>query len=193
MVCQIEGCVGQHVAKGYCRKHYTRLVRYGDPHHVTKGGWKLDRAGKPIQIEVTPSGCHICTSHVLDKDGYPKIFRDGQTLRMSRYVYEQNFGKIPDGLVIRHKCDTPPCINPEHLELGTYQDNSDDKVSRGRASSLPGEKNPMAKLTTADVIKIRRLIKQGYGDTYIGDRFGVSRKCIAKIRTGETWKHVKEV
>lgn len=63
-----------------------------------------------------------------------------------RLSYELFVGAIPDGLVIRHKCDNPRCANPSHLEIGTQQDNVTDRVVRGRGNPIsllnlhPGQK-----------------------------------------------------
>jgi hypothetical protein len=57
-------------------------------------------------------------------------------------------GEIPDGLFVCHKCDNPPCVNPDHLFLGTQQDNMDDMHSKGRGNFLPGlEKAVVAALS----------------------------------------------
>lgn len=69
--------------------------------------------------------------------GYPVISRNGNTnIRGNRYVYEWVNGKIPDGHVVRHKCDNPLCLNPDHLELGTPADNVRDMDERGRRYKL---------------------------------------------------------
>lgn len=78
---------------------------------------------RKIAYEETSTGCHVCTSHSRDGDGYPRIFNKGKRYRMGRYIYMQNFGAIPKGLVVRHTCDNPSCINPSHLRLGTVADN----------------------------------------------------------------------
>lgn len=71
-----------------------------------------------------------------DRDGYGvQSFRYGnltRQVRAHRMIWEECFGPIPEGLVLRHKCDNPPCVNPEHLELGTIGDNNRDRVERGR-------------------------------------------------------------
>lgn len=64
--------------------------------------------------------------------GYGQLRWKYKLLTASRLSYELYTGPIPEGLIIRHRCDNPSCVNPEHLEVGTYQENSDDMVSRGR-------------------------------------------------------------
>lgn len=68
--------------------------------------------------------------------GYPVLARGGNTnIRGNRYVYEWVNGPIPEGMVVRHRCDTPLCVNPDHLELGTPSDNMLDRGDRGRTHS----------------------------------------------------------
>jgi hypothetical protein len=62
--------------------------------------------------------------------GYGKF--DGEMAH--RYAWQLVNGPIPDGLVVRHRCDVPLCVRPEHLELGTRADNSRDMVERGRST-----------------------------------------------------------
>ena len=82
---------------------------------------------------IEKDGCFVCTSHKYSATGYPVIRSCGKLSTVARYIYEECFGFIPQGLLLRHKCDNRQCINPEHLELGTHYDNMHDMISRGRA------------------------------------------------------------
>lgn len=70
----------------------------------------------------------------LNNKGYPQFYFDGSPRLGSRVLWELVYGTIPDGLIIRHKCDNPSCLNIQHLELGTHKDNSQDAKERGRYS-----------------------------------------------------------
>lgn len=95
----------------------------------------------------------------------------------------------PDGMLIRHKCDNPICVNPHHLEYGTVSDNMRDMVERGRHSKRDqsGENNGAAKLSAADVQEIRDLIAEGLSNTSIAARYGVTHSLISRIRRGRSW------
>ncbi|HDZ25327.1 MAG TPA: HNH endonuclease [Candidatus Aminicenantes bacterium] len=75
--------------------------------------------------------CWECTSHARSR-GYPTIDRNGRHVGISRYIWEKHFGSIPKKLLVLHKCDSPACINPEHLFLGTHKDNMQDAARKGR-------------------------------------------------------------
>lgn len=66
--------------------------------------------------------------------GYGRITVDGKEWLLHRWTWTQAHGPIPPGVVIRHKCDNPPCYNLEHLEPGTMKDNSEDMVKRNRVN-----------------------------------------------------------
>jgi hypothetical protein len=73
-------------------------------------------------------------------DGYGTIRRGGRVLRVHRLAYERVHGPIADGLVVMHSCDNPPCINPEHLSLGTTVDNTLDATRKGRMCAGPRQR-----------------------------------------------------
>ncbi|WP_165365573.1 HNH endonuclease [Bacillus albus] len=108
---------------------------------------------------------------------------------MSRFIYKECFGEIPDDLMVRHKCDNPKCINPEHLELGTQQDNVNDMVERGR--NAKGERNGSAKLSNSDIRQIKDLLSKNYTCAEISRMYGVARPSISSIKLNKTWRHVK--
>lgn len=93
---------------------------------------------KPFEEMYEPvpeSGCWLATTW-WDEDGYG---RTTNCTFLHRKSYEIAFGSIPDGLQVCHKCDTPPCCNPDHLFIGTNQDNRDDMARKGR---ILGSRNP---------------------------------------------------
>lgn len=86
-----------------------------------------------------------------------------------------------------HRCDTPRCLNVDHLFVGTQADNVADKMAKGRHRSLPGERHPMAKLSAAQVSDIRRSFAEGAQKRHLAAEFGVTRQCIHLIVTGRSW------
>ena len=120
--------------------------------------------------------------------GQIKCFgRQGQSYKAHRVAYTVAYGPIPEGLVVRHRCDTPACCNPNHLVLGTHADNVRDRVARGR--SAVGPRNGRAKLTPEQVATIRERLTSGTESLQtIGASYGVDRKTIRLIRDGLTWR-----
>lgn len=102
-----------------------------------------------------------------------------------RVSWELAHGHIPDGLVVCHRCDNPPCVNPAHLFLGTHKDNSQDMAHKGK--SQRGERNTKAKLTADDVIAIRLSAKSG---REIAKDYGIQPTQVSHIRLRKQWKHV---
>ena len=89
------------------------------------------------KVEKQEGGCWIWTGST-SKNGYGQLSFGGKRTTAHRLSYELNKGAIPDGLVVRHTCDNPPCVNPAHLIVGTHQDNMDDKAERGRQRGPAG-------------------------------------------------------
>lgn len=84
-------------------------------------------------IKINDNGCWIWIGNCVDKDGYGRFRYESKDLRAHRVSYEEYNGKIPVGLLACHICDIPSCCNPDHLFLGTPDDNSKDMVTKGRA------------------------------------------------------------
>ena len=144
-------------------------------------------------VPVTECGCHLWTASVT-KAGYGKFSRQDGTTRWvlaHRYSYERVNGKIPDGLLVCHKCDTPSCVNPEHLFVGTYTDNNRDRETKNRGRQQFGEKHGRSKLDEKQVIQLRELVRSGTMSSYAaGKKFGIDKKTAYDIASGKLWKHV---
>lgn len=122
-------------------------------------------------------------------NGYGRASRDGgANVLAHRFAYELVLGPIPEGLCILHACDTPACVNPAHLSVGTHQENILDCVLKGR--SARGEKNGRAKLTVADVRAIQGELRNDRPHRLISEAFGISTKTVSRISRALTWTHV---
>ena len=107
-----------------------------------------------------------------------------------RKSWELYRGPIPDGLFVCHKCDNRMCVNPDHLFLGTNQDNMDDMYRKGRGHKAKGEDTGRAKLTDENVRQIRAMLDSGIGSRKIAPMYGVTWGLIQHIKKGRTWRHV---
>jgi hypothetical protein len=126
-------------------------------------------------------------------NGYGKSYTGESCMRATKITFELFYNRSIGDLFVLHKCDNPPCCNPNHLFLGTKQDNTNDMKSKGRArgGSSPGITNPSSKLTEDDVRFIKREFKPGCGMTLaLATRFNVSGTAIYQVVRGLKWKYV---
>jgi hypothetical protein len=135
---------------------------------------------------VWPRGCF--------DDGYGKIRTGKKTVKTHRLAYETRIGPIPDGLLVLHHCDNPPCMNYRHLFVGTPAENNEDKRLKDRHSH--GETHPISKLTENDVRAIRekyvRDVKnRARRQFWLAQEYGVNQTTISCIIRRKTWKHLK--
>lgn len=127
-------------------------------------------------------------------NGYGAFKIRGQQWGAHQVSYLLHHGPIVRGMVVMHTCDNPRCVNPDHLKLGTYSDNSQDrdrKFRRRRTSAdHVGEANPKARITEAQAIEIIGMIRDGVPRREIASLYGVKRSLISDIRSGRTWRHI---
>ena len=138
------------------------------------------------------SECWLWAGGLSDK-GYGVFWlgtkRDGKDQYAHRVAYEIAYGTIPDGLDVLHKCDNPTCVNPAHLWAGTHTENMRDMFAKGRRRTLPGEKNPRAKLTWEKVREIRsRYVPHVVTCKMLAGEYGVDPALIHRIVRGRMWK-----
>lgn len=131
--CAVDDCDRNSVARGWCNRHYENWRNTGDP---------IPARDKPLVVviesigwDVTDGGCWEWRG-ARNGHGYGlvSLHREGvKAARAHRVVYESRRGPIPRGAVLRHSCDNPPCVNPDHLKPGTHKQNMEDMAARGRS------------------------------------------------------------
>lgn len=148
----------------------------------------MAKVGRKIEWIETETGCFYCTSHKYNASGYGYISVRGKVHRLHKYIFEECFGEVPPKMVIRHKCDNRFCFNPEHLELGTHEENMRDMVERNR--SLKGSKSPFAVIDEEKARLIKQLIRDKVTCRAIAERLNVKVSLVFDISAGRTWKHI---
>lgn len=137
-------------------------------------------------IPVPESGCWLYDGRLTDH-GYGIAPRgvSGRSEGAHRAFYRRFKGEIPPGMCVCHKCDTPPCVNPDHLFLGTNEDNAADRSAKGRAR---GEWNGRTLITEREAMRALWAVNVPAG--VMARELGVARSTIASIRNGSTWTHL---
>ena len=131
------------------------------------------------------TGCWLWTKY-SDKDGYGSLTINRRPRSAHRFSYELYKGIIPNKLFVLHKCDTPSCVNPDHLFLGTGYDNVQDCKNKNRRANQRGENNPFSKLKEKQVDEIRLLLGS-YKHPFIAKKYNVSRVTISNIANNKSW------
>lgn len=156
---------------------------------VNKNGPTVPHVGN-----ITP--CWLWTAS-LDKRGYgqQRSVENGKMYmrKAHRISYEIANGPIAGGLWVLHRCDTPACVNPEHLFLGTVVDNVGDMMIKGRdyrGEPRRGERNHSAKVTDAQALEIRRLCAGGMIQREAGEKYGITQAAVSSIVLGKNFKHL---
>ena len=199
MTCEAGGCNRNTRGRIYCPGHRKRLEATGSldgppiktvpPKGVTGyavmefNGW-----------DVTDSGCWEYRGPKF-ANGYGQVKINGIPTLIHRVSYEHNVGPIPEGLVIRHTCDNPPCMNPKHLIPGTSAQNNQDRQDRGRTAR--GNKG-RGLFTDTEALAIRNEISSVEGQRGMGKmisrmstEYGASESAIQRLWLRNTYAHVE--
>lgn len=138
------------------------------------------------KIEPEPnSGCWIWIGAGLK---YGNFKYDGRVIQAQRAAWLLFIGGIPAGFYVCHRCDVARCVNPQHLFIGTIWDNATDAKNKGRTAR--GERNWNARLTAADIVRIRGLAAAGVCQREIMNTFGIVQSAVSNIIHRRRWGHV---
>lgn len=193
--CSVRGCKAPHMARGLCQMHYMRFRRANPEAPVLyEYGLSLGEKVSKLYQPGLPDECWLWRGS-KNEAGYGRVPDEHGTMLLAhRAVWSVHHGKkIPNGMVLMHICDTPACVNPAHLKLGSQAENLRDMREKGRGHDgfaiepIRGEAHHCANFTEDDVRAIRASEESS---TVIAKRYGVHRTSIIKIRSRKTWKHI---
>lgn len=142
------------------------------------------------KVRVTP-GCWLWQASTNPR-GYGVFGLHGKTPLAHRVSWELHNQPVPAGLWVLHRCDTPSCVNPDHLWLGTHEENMKDMAAkrRGRSGHPMGVLAYHAKLTAEQARTIRQLRAAGVLQCELAMQFGVHRSTVQEISRGRTYVDV---
>lgn len=175
----------EHMSRGEDgMKHVSEL----SPRDVDRFWSYVSKTGPLVRPEL--GRCWLWTGY---KDGgYGKLRVGPRDLLAHRISWFVEHGRWPRSCAL-HKCDNPACVRPDHLFDGTTRDNNADRHAKGRSrgASHPGERNPMARFTEADIRRIRQLIASGRSRSSVARELGAAVATISLIASRKTWSHVE--
>lgn len=119
------------------------------------------------------------------RGGYANFWNGTSNIRANRYIWTVECGDIPYGLDVCHTCDTPLCVRPSHLWLGTGKENSEDMVAKGR--NARGGDHAESVLTNEQAAEIRSRLEKGAIGRRLAFEFGVDPMTISRIKNNRTY------
>lgn len=193
-ICSAEGCERPRSTHGLCSMHYKRRRRTG-----TVGGGKRSEMERFLSKVNTDrptmphmdTPCHVWKAKT-DRHGYgvfvvvvdkKRVYRSAHRCAWILHRHD-----ITSEVFVLHRCDNPPCVNPNHLFLGTAADNAADKVAKGRHPR--GEQSASSVLTDKAVTEIRQRYARGETQLSLAQEHGVTASAISSAIRRQTWSHV---
>jgi hypothetical protein len=185
--CTIDGCAGEVIARGWCRKHYSRWYKNGSPATL------LQEHNPAAKHEWVAAVSRSTTDECIDwpwatSHGYGHLrSSDGRYPRVHVLVCEIAHGPKLAGKEVAHSCGRRCCCNPRHLRWATPKENHADKATHN--TILSADRSPNAKLNWDAVHLIRlRYGRESCSQAALAQMFGVSRSTVGKVLAGKTWR-----
>lgn len=194
-LCTIPNCTKKHKSHGMCDTHYSYWKRTGEV-----GERRVKTLAERLWAKVDKSAGHGPNGDCWEwrgyvhPTGYGQLAKDagGKNVNSNRAAWIVTHGEIQDGLWVLHTCDNRLCCNPDHLWLGTPQDNTNDMIRKGR-KRLPvkparGEQISISKLTE-DMVRAMRA-EPPMTFKALGEKYGVSAGTANKVILRQLWTHI---
>lgn len=181
-VCSVDGCDNTATRRGWCKKHYMRWKRHGDPTITLRLWGTLDeRLLAYTDASDGPDACWPWT-RARTEHGYGIVTKDdGGTALAHRATYIAIHGQLDPSIDVMHLCNNEACCNPLHLQAGTRAENQRYMAETGQSAS--GERNGQAKLTDKQVAELRALRAAGWKIVPLAERFDISIAHVSRICT----------
>lgn len=196
--CKYETCNSKSIYNsglGYCQKHYLRYknntlnLRENTKNILYLGEDVESQVYKPVTYNIEKNDCWIITSHSTDKNGYAYVRREIRGVivkKAHRASYMYYNGDLNADELVRHLCNNPSCVNPNHLAKGSHQDNMNDRKEAGHYIKNHGKR----KLTEEKVLEVVRLRKEGLTYKLISEQLDINSSTVSDILKGRTWSHI---
>lgn len=167
MNCTIDNCAKPTVARGMCHKHYKRWQTNGHPGLNTGKGCTDPVERFKFLTKRMPNGC-LEWQGPIAPNGYGQTKWNRAYFSAHKFSWTLHRGNVQDGMLVLHKCDNKRCVDPEHLYIGTGQQNSADAIARGQIKT--GTQHALSKLTDAQIAEARNSAESIKG---MAAKFGV--------------------
>ncbi len=184
--CEIPDCKDSHYGRGFCKKHHQWHWKLG---LIKPAVATIKQKIEEYSVPVPEAGCWIWTRAVNNK-GYGTVSVGNQKAKYAHRMYYSEFkGEIPDGMEVCHKCDTPACVNPDHLFLGTHHENMMDSSKKGRIRTTPrsGTRHHKAVFDN-ESLKYIRTSKES--NKQLAEKFGCCKATVVRAKKGQTYIQV---
>lgn len=187
--CRVGGCSRHAYCKGYCEPHYRRAHKHGDP----LAGKTVNYSCLAFLRKAVASDTDECIEWPfrITKGGYGQVRYGGKNQNAHRVALILSEGEPKDeSLHAAHEpivCHNRSCVNPKHIRWATPKENMCDRKIDGTQPRMRGERHGAAKLTDAQVIKIRASSNL---QRDLAEMYGVSIQQISRIITRKRWRHV---
>lgn len=137
-------------------------------------------------VKLPGNGCWLWQAST-NQGGYGRLLVNGRSIQAHRHSWQLANGPIPVGRIVCHSCDTPRCVRPDHLWLGTHRENVRDAIDKGRFAR--GERMGTAKLTDEQVRAIRDLLQTETAAS-VARKFGLPYMTVSAIKHRKAWTHI---
>lgn len=174
MSCTIDSCTNPAIARGMCHKHYKRWQINGHTGLNTGKGCTDPVERFKFLTKREQNGC-LEWQGAIATNGYGQTKWNRVYFSAHKFSWTLHRGKVPDGMLVLHKCDNKRCVDPDHLYIGTVKQNTADAIARGQIKT--GTAHPMSKLTEAQLAEARAAVEP---IKVLAAKFGVHNATIYK-------------